>query len=203
MAAESHPNRQYSDTDLLDPIRDFADEHGRPPSSPEYNEVADPNRTTLRDRFGSYADAVAAAGCDPADTPSGAVPGERYDDAELLAPIHAFVDEHGRPPRQKEYQAADGPSCWTIYDHYNGFLDAVRAAGYDPADIPDDSGGPVEYTDDELLEWIESFVSFFGVVPSHNDLEGWPGPVPQTYSRRFGSVSAAVREAGFEPRGDA
>ena len=203
MAAE-HPKRQYSDTDLLDPVRDFAAEHGRPPSSLEYNEVADADQSTLRHRFGSWADAVAAAGCDPDAVPTGAdaLPHDGpYDEAEVLAPIHDFVDAHGRPPTIQEYTAADGPSQWTIQDRFDGWHDAVRAGGYDPADIPKRKPGP-KYTDDELLEWIESFVALYGVVPTSTDLHGWPGPTPQTYSRRFGSVAAAVREAGFEPRGD-
>jgi len=58
------------------------------------------------------------------------------------------------------------------------------------------------YSDEEMLEWIETFVKTFNVVPSAEDIRGWPGPVLKTYERRFGTFTEAVREAGYTPRGD-
>lgn len=59
-----------------------------------------------------------------------------------------------------------------------------------------------KYTDEEMLEWIDLFVSEFGVVPASGDIQGWPGPSNLTYQRWFGSFTNAVREAGYTPRGD-
>lgn len=57
-----------------------------------------------------------------------------------------------------------------------------------------------QYSREEMLEWIESFVREFGVVPTSQDITGWPGPTPQTYRLRFGTFTNAVEEAGYEPR---
>jgi hypothetical protein len=62
-------------------------------------------------------------------------------------------------------------------------------------------GRDPEYSREELLSWIESFVAEFGVAPSCADVAGWPGPSEKVYQRRLGGVHDAVREAGFEPRG--
>ena len=55
--------------------------------------------------------------------------------------------------------------------------------------------------EEELLGWIGAFVDEFGVVPSVNDIKGWPGPCVATYTKRFGTWSKAVKAAGYEPRG--
>jgi hypothetical protein len=64
--------------------------------------------------------------------------------------------------------------------------------------------GPMEqkYSDEEMLEWIDVFVAYFGVAPSDPDFRDWPGPSSGAYEQRFGSVPAAVSEAGYEPRGE-
>jgi len=57
-----------------------------------------------------------------------------------------------------------------------------------------------KYTEEEMLEWIDSFVMEFGFVPSNNDIKNWPGPTPETYVKWFGSFPKAVEKAGYEPR---
>lgn len=65
----------------------------------------------------------------------------------------------------------------------------------------DVGGKPRKYSNEELLEWIEAFVQFYGVSPTTEDLRGWPGPSPETYRNRYGSLREAVKAAGYEPRG--
>jgi hypothetical protein len=60
----------------------------------------------------------------------------------------------------------------------------------------------VEYTDADLLEWIDSFVEAFGIVPTETDFRGEVGPYPQAFRRHFGSWPAAIEKAGYEPRDD-
>jgi hypothetical protein len=58
-----------------------------------------------------------------------------------------------------------------------------------------------EYTEDELLEWIDVFYLQFGVAPTTEDMRGWPGPAPSTYEYRFGSIPAAIQASKAKPRG--
>jgi len=60
----------------------------------------------------------------------------------------------------------------------------------------------IEYSEDELIEWVDSFVRTFGVVPIEEDLHGWPGPSPTPYQRCFGTFTEAVRQAGYTPRSE-
>lgn len=59
-----------------------------------------------------------------------------------------------------------------------------------------------KYTDEEMLEWIDSFVKEFDVVPNADDISGWPGPSISTYRLRFGSFTEAVKRAGHTPRSE-
>lgn len=62
---------------------------------------------------------------------------------------------------------------------------------------------PQTYPDDEeLLDWIRAFTEEFGVVPSSADVRGWPGPSEQTYRRRWGTFTKAIRAAGLTPRSE-
>jgi len=58
------------------------------------------------------------------------------------------------------------------------------------------------YTEEEMLEWLNSFVEHFGFVPKAGDLRGWPGPSPRTYDLRFGSFTNALKDAGYTPRSE-
>lgn len=125
---------------------------------------------------------------------------QQYSRDDLLDPIREFADEHGRAPTTQEYQEYATPSAKTVYDRVGAWDVALREAGCDPETKPN---GPYEreYTDEECLEWIRSFVDHFGVVPTSDDLYGWPGPSRIIYERRWESWGEMIREAGFEPRG--
>mgnify|MGYP002338702297 CR=1 FL=1 len=55
-----------------------------------------------------------------------------------------------------------------------------------------------EYSDTEMIEWLNSFVRQFGYVPTSEDVSGWPGPSRGLYTQRFGSWENALNEAGWK-----
>lgn len=63
-------------------------------------------------------------------------------------------------------------------------------------------GSYQEYTEEEMIEWIDAFVKEMGFIPSARHIKGWPGPSTGTYTYRFGSFTNAIREAGYTPRGE-
>jgi len=65
-----------------------------------------------------------------------------------------------------------------------------------------DIGREEIYTDEELCSWIDAFVDEFGVIPTPNDVDGWPGPSQGTYYDRFGSWARAVKAAGYTSRSE-
>lgn len=200
--------QQYTDADLKQSLRRLADDLGRPPTTCEYQQApVGASEATLRKRFGSWEAAVAAAGLDPDDIPrSGGYHGRTYDEDEMVAELQRVASDLGRPPTTTEFDDAETEPGRTAYhDRFGSWEQALEACGLDPDAKPDNRGGdgaPQQYSDEELLEWLDSFVQAVGVVPTGHDLRDWPGPHARTYWKRFGSVAKAVREAGYEPRGE-
>lgn len=74
--------RQYSEQFLREDLRRVADEIGRTPTRPEYNEHGESSSTTQRKRFGSWAAAVDEAGLEPRGHSTGGTPfvNSKYED---------------------------------------------------------------------------------------------------------------------------
>jgi len=188
----SQSQKQYTDEELLASLQEVAD-GDRAPTQREFNERDGATARTLQNRFGSYNNAVEAAGLDTNSRGSGV----DYTDEELLSHLEELAVD-GVAPTYEELETADGPCRTTYVQRFGSYRDAIDAA---ELDFVDRRGGcEREYTDDELLSWIEAFYAEFGVVPRSSDFIG-DGPTPSlsTYEKRFGSWCAALRKAEFEP----
>jgi len=124
---------------------------------------------------------------------------QRYSDEELLNHLRELAN-NGVAPSRAEINEADGPNARQYDTYLGGLPNARREAGL--CDPPGSHSGK-NISKEDCLDWIDSFVEYYGVPPSSRDLRSWPGPSGTVYRRLFGSVSTAVREAGYEPRGDA
>jgi hypothetical protein len=56
----------------------------------------------------------------------------------------------------------------------------------------------IQYSEEEMLSWINAYVEEFGYVPTQSDIDGWPGPTPEAYQYRFPSWKYAINAAGWE-----
>lgn len=58
------------------------------------------------------------------------------------------------------------------------------------------SGRGVErkYSDEDMIEWLETYILEYGVEPRDNDLTNWPGPSAGAYRHRFGSLDNALEK---------
>jgi len=199
MSSDAGRPKQYTDADLLAPIHEFVEEHGRPPTTLEYDEVSPASRRTICSRFGTYGDVIEMLEYDYSS-----VPGGKLQKDDLITALQDFGERLGHPPQAQEIERDDATPCHRVYyKHWNDWDAALKAAGFDPAEKPDRRGDHQDrvYSDEEMLDWIHTFVELFGVAPSEGDLRGWPGPSQTTYKKYFGGVHHAVKEAGYEPRG--
>jgi len=118
--------QRISDDDLCSDLRRVAEAVGESPTVTQYRERGEYGDSTLRTRFGSWSEALEAAGLDAS--------GAKYPipDAELIEEIQALADELGRPPT---VQAMDeqGPRWSTVYTRRVGSWNAaLEAAGFEP-----------------------------------------------------------------------
>ena len=118
---------------------------------------------------------------------------KRYSDEEILAELRAHAERRGRSPTMKEF-AADPETRvhpQTVIEHFGTWNAAKRAAGLVPRRY---------VTREELLEVLRRLGAELGRTPTARDLDERRGRMPSKslYWHTFGSLSAALREAGYD-----
>jgi hypothetical protein len=117
----------------------------------------------------------------------------RYTDPQILAELQASADRLGRSPTMREF-AADPETTihpQTIVERFGSWNAAKRRAGLVPRRFA---------TRDDLLGLLRELGDELGRVPTARDLEARRGRMPSKslYWHTFGSLTAALREAGFD-----
>jgi hypothetical protein len=117
----------------------------------------------------------------------------RYSDDEILAELRASAERLGRSPTMKEF-ASDSEARvhpQTVIEHFGSWNKAKRLAGLVPRRLA---------TREELLGQLQELGRRLGRVPTAKDVDanrGWL-PSKSLYWHTFGSLSNALREAGFD-----
>lgn len=111
----------------------------------------------------------------------------------MLAELEACAARLGRSPTMREF-AADSEATvhpQTIVERFGSWNAAKRRAGLVPRRFA---------TRDDLLRLLVELGEELGRVPTARDLEARRGRMPSKslYWHTFGSLSAALREAGFD-----
>jgi predicted transcriptional regulator len=100
-------SRTYSDLDLLDSIRQVSEQLGRTPSTNDYSKLAAqstlPSVPTIMNRFGSWSQAVSAAGLRPNASLRTSYT-RKWTDAAVLHALKALVRELGEFPSVGRYE---------------------------------------------------------------------------------------------------
>ncbi|MCG1008230.1 HNH endonuclease [Halorubrum lacusprofundi] len=125
------PNIKYDipSTEVKEDIRTIATKLGRPPTSPEYREQGNFSVSLAQNLFGSWNEALAAAGLEPQFEHG--IP----DDA-LLDEIRTLVEVLGKVPTASDMDEYGRFSCRCYFDRWDGWQAAVRAAGHEPVGRP-------------------------------------------------------------------
>jgi hypothetical protein len=118
---------------------------------------------------------------------------KRYTDEQILAELRASAERLGRSPTMREF-AADAETTvhpQTVIEHFGSWNKAKRAAGLVPRRFA---------TRDELLDLLRRLGEELGRVPTAKDLDARKGSMPSKslYWHTFGSLTAALNEAGFD-----
>jgi hypothetical protein len=118
---------------------------------------------------------------------------KRYGDDELLEELRACAERLGRSPTMREF--ADDPQTrvhpQTVIEHFGSWNAAKREAGLLPRRFA---------TREELLGVLRELGEELGRTPTARDLEERRGRMPSKslYWHTFGSLTTALREAGFD-----
>ncbi len=118
---------------------------------------------------------------------------KRYTDEEILEELRASAARTGRSPTMREF-GADPESRvhpQTVIEHFGSWNRAKRLAGLVPRRF---------VTRDELLQALRDLGERLGRVPTAKDIDAHRGLVASKslYWHTFGSLTQALREAGFD-----
>jgi len=118
---------------------------------------------------------------------------KRYSDEQILDELRASADRLGRSPTMREF-AADPETTvhpQTVIEHFGSWNAAKRSAGLVPRRFA---------TREELVRLLRDLGEELGRVPSAKDIDARKGSMPSKslYWHTFGSLTNALREAGFD-----
>jgi hypothetical protein len=118
---------------------------------------------------------------------------KRYTDEQILAELRASAERLGRSPTMREF-AADAETTvhpQTVIEHFGSWNKAKRAAGLVPRRFA---------TREELLDLLRRLGEELGRLPTAKDVDARKGSMPSKslYWHTFGSLTAALKEAGFD-----
>jgi hypothetical protein len=118
---------------------------------------------------------------------------KRYSDERILDELRASAGRLGRSPTMREFAADPATKVHpqTVIEHFGSWNAAKRRAGLVPRRFA---------TREELLGVLRDLGEELGRVPTARDLEQRRGVMPSKslYWHTFGSLGAALREAGFD-----
>jgi hypothetical protein len=117
----------------------------------------------------------------------------RYSDEQLLAELQACAERIGRSPTMREFagDARTRAHPQTVVEHFGSWNQAKRLAGLVPRRFA---------TEDELLGRLRALGDELGRTPTGRDLDERRATMPSKslYWHTFGSLSSALRAAGFD-----
>lgn len=178
-------SRDISTDRIIEGLREFAEELGRPPTQAEMNADGPFSVWIFRDRFGSWSEGKAAAGLSPKRLPTVSV-----SDEDLIAELKRLGEELGRKPTYEEMTSKGAYHGSTFAKHFGTWTEATRIAGFESRSRP----GRGELVEELLrlrsnLERTPRYVD----VEDHGEYSGWD------YVREFGSFTEALLAADLEP----
>ena len=116
-----------------------------------------------------------------------------YSDEELLDDICAVAEVVERSPSLRDYRDHGEIAATTVIRHFDSWQDAVARAGFEPHEAQ------AEIPEAELLAELQRLADDHGGRPTVDTMNDHGKYWTSTYKRRFGSWSAALAEAGFDP----
>jgi hypothetical protein len=118
---------------------------------------------------------------------------KRYSDEQILAELRASAERLARSPTMKEFAADPGATVHpqTVIEHFGTWNAAKRAAGLVPRRFA---------TREELLALLQRLGAELGRTPTARDLDDRRRTMPSKslYWHTFGSLTSALRDAGFD-----
>lgn len=168
--------------ELLDEIDQLADELGQVPRQKDVQEESERSISAYRRVFGSWNEAIEAAGYKP-------YPERRRIPVEdLLDELHRLHSELGESPSAEQMTAYGEYSHAVYIDRFGSWSEALAEVGLSPKESEKPSRN-------DLLDELRRLHDELGRVPSSNDLEEHGQYPYAAYYREFDGFTNALSAA--------
>lgn len=180
------PNRlrNVDESKLENEIKRLNEEYGRPPTAKEMEQNGAYSVGTFDRAFGSWNDALSAAGFDPHNR-------NDIPDEELLAELKRLGSELGRTPTAVDMESKGKFGHTTYQNKFDSWNNAIRDANFGVnvrSDIPRS----------ELIDEIHSLEKRLDRIPEKREMDQQGQFDSTTYMAEFGTWNDALREAGLD-----
>jgi len=155
---------------------------GKPPTVVDMHNHGNHNPQEYVDAYGSWNNALEAAGLDPDDVT------KKITDQELLSELHRLADELDRRPKKLDLKDHGKYSATTYQDRFGSWTNALKEAMLETAGV----------SDRELLSELQRLADDLGRPPRPTDMSEHGNHGTVTYYRRFDDWNAALKQAGLE-----
>lgn len=175
----SEPERRIATSDLLDELQRLADEHGSPPSVKLMNEHGKYSASAYKRRFGSWNEALEAAGFDPQAFDS------KIPESALVAELRELAANSDSPPTFEEMEKDGDYGARTYIRRFGSWNEALAYAGLEV-------NTEQEISSEQLQNELKRVAEKLGKQPSAREMDEYGKYAVATYQRRFGSWSEAL-----------
>jgi hypothetical protein len=190
LSGKSSDQYEVSNAELLNEIKHLAKILEKTPSIKEMDESGKYSGTTYRDRFGTWNEAVLAAGLE-LNTGN-----TELSDATLIENMRDFALALDRTPTQKA-MIEEGPHAPSTYvNHFGTWNEAVRKAGLEP-----NTQGS-KPSDQDLIDELERVTMNLGKIPAQREFKQESEMSISAYHNHFGTWKAAIETSGLKKEYD-
>lgn len=187
-AAEYHSHqtpKQWSRAELIAELKRVARDCGRSPTTEDMTDYGDASPNTYREYFGSWSEALQAAGFDPRAN------GVRISEQKLHIALEELANELGRPPKSVDMNEKGSYAASTYLNRFDSWEQACESAGIE---APTGS----RLSREELISAVQSLAATLDKIPQAKDMDEHGDFSAISYWREFGSWEEALDAAGFE-----